>query len=73
MSDLSHLNALELRHFNESQRLNAATKLQEIVIRTHIVAMCAKEINGERAFLGLAPMSDIGAIDEAELLAELLV
>jgi hypothetical protein len=62
MADYSHLNALELRLHNETIRHGADS---------HIVAMCRKEIKGERRFLGLAESAPAVEPSDDDLLREL--
>ena len=70
--DRTHLNALEYRLFNETQRLNAATNSHEIKMRQVWVDGCKKEIAGEREFLGLNPeAADISDKELDELFDEL--
>ena len=55
MTDLTHLNALELNLSHERVRLAGAKTKGERDLRTVWVAQLEREIAGERAFLGLAP------------------
>lgn len=68
--DISHLNALEFGLHNESMRLKAAKSQGEIELRSVWVKQLEKQIEDERAMLGLAK-SEVVEISDAELLAEL--
>lgn len=68
--DLSHLNALEYGHHNESMRLAQAKSEGEIALRTVWVAQLAKQISDERNRLGLGERQEV-EMNETELLAEL--
>ena len=52
--DTTHLVALTTRLHNERRALKAATKAQEIALRTVWVSQIEREINGEERFLGMA-------------------
>lgn len=76
MTDFSHLDAIYERASHEKARLAAATKPQEIALRTVWVEAVEKERIAELKFLGLesdprlATLDDILLSDD-ELLAEL--
>lgn len=53
MTDFSHLHALETGLSHERERLEAATKPQEIALRTVWVQQYEKQIADEKALLGL--------------------
>lgn len=67
--DYSHLNAIEdRRHYNE-QRLATAKTARDRAFREHELRMIAKEIEGERKFLGLGPETAPVKMTDDELLA----
>lgn len=70
MTDLSHLDALQVRLSHERARLAAATRPREIELRTVWVAGIEREITHEMDFLsgGKAPAVDMS---DDELLAAL--
>jgi hypothetical protein len=75
-SDLSHLNALELRLSHERERLRAARTPREKAFRAQQVAGAEREIAGERKFLSargvdLSVDDDVASMSDDELLAEL--
>lgn len=70
MTDLSHLNALELNLSHERVRLSQATAAQDIALRKVWVAQLEREIADERRFLGIVSTDDADlSIDD--LFAEL--
>ena len=69
--DFSHLDALSLRLSNEQLRLGASKSDAERAARKVTVAGIEREIEGERALLGLAPTEDLTDLDEDALLSEL--
>jgi len=73
MTDFSHLDALQARLRSECARLKAATKSNEIEIRTVWVAQIEREIADEYRFLGIDPTvdADIAAMSNEELLEAL--
>ena len=73
MTDTTHLMALISNLSNERARLAAATKAQEIELRTVWVRQLEKEINGEERFLGMTE-TDFNApeMSNEDLLAELM-
>ncbi|WP_421930056.1 hypothetical protein [Nitratireductor rhodophyticola] len=71
LSDLSHLSALELRLFNEKRRLQAATRQQEIELRTIWVQQIEKEIAEERERLKITATGPAVPMTDDELLAAL--
>jgi hypothetical protein len=70
MTDLTHLDALQLGLSNERARLAQATRPQEIALRTVWVAQYEREIADEYAFLGITPACDVN-LSVDELFAEL--
>jgi len=70
MTDLSHLDALQLNLSHERARLAQATRPQEIALRTVWVAQTEREIAAEYDFLGIDPNVDCD-LSADELLAEL--
>ena len=70
MTDLSHLNALQLRLSHERDRMNSETRPRAITYRNVQISQIEKEIAGELKFLGIeeAPES---AMSDDELLAAL--
>ena len=70
MTDLTHLNALELNLSHERVRLSQATNQQDIALRKVWVAQLEREIADERKFLGIVSTDDADlSIDD--LFAEL--
>jgi hypothetical protein len=69
-TNYTHLDALNLRLSHERARLAAATSDRERAVRAAWISQTEREIAGERAFLGL--QDDLPAVDDDELLAELL-
>lgn len=75
MTDFSHLDAIYQRAFHEKAMLEAATKPNEIALRTVWVAGVEKERVAELRFLGLESDPRIVSLDDImddELLAELM-
>lgn len=70
MTDLSHLNALQVRLSHERGYLTAAKATGERQLRAVWIAQIEKEIASERVFLGISPAAEIEMSDD-ELLAEL--
>ena len=73
MTDLSHLDALQICLSHERVRLTQATRAnrqQDIALRTAWVAQYEREIAAEYAFLGIDPNVDCDLSDD-ELLSEL--
>jgi hypothetical protein len=73
MTDLSHLDALQICLSHERVRLAQATRAnrqQDIALRTVWVAQYEREIAAEYAFLGIDPNVDCDLSDD-ELFAEL--
>lgn len=71
MTDLSHLNALEIRLSHEREYLRKAKSQCEIDLRTVWIAQIEKEIADEMKFLGIDAPADCSLTDD-ELLAELM-
>jgi hypothetical protein len=73
MADTTHLVALMNGLANEKARLRAATKPQEIALRTVWVAQSQKEINAEERFLGMTVTDwNEPEMTAEELMAELM-
>lgn len=70
MTNLSHLNALELHLSHEREYLRAAKSTQETELRKVWIAQIEKEIASERKFLGLEDAATVEMTDD-ELLAQL--
>lgn len=70
MTDLSHLDALQVRLSHERCRLEVATRPQEIELRKIWVAAIEKEITQEMDFLSSGKAPDVDMSDD-ELLAAL--
>ena len=70
MTDLSHLNALNLRLSHERARL-ASAKAGEKAQRQVWIAQIEREIANERAFLGLTDASQGVEMSDDDLLAAL--
>jgi hypothetical protein len=71
MQDTSHLAALHTNLYNEKARLAAATKPQEIALRSAWVAQLEKEVASEIAFLGMSESAADFDISDNELAAAL--
>ena len=73
MTDFSHLDALQARLRSERASLKAATKSNEIEIRTVWVAQIEREIADEYRFLGIDPTvpAEFAEMSNADLLAAL--
>ena len=71
MTDLSHLNALEIRLSHERGYLAAAKSTKERAIREVWIAQIEREIVGEKKFLGLEAEAGLPEMTDDELLAEL--
>ena len=71
MTDFSHLDAIDLRLWEERARLRIATKANEIALRTVWVAQIEKERTAEVKHLGIESIESETLSDE-DLLAELL-
>lgn len=70
MTDLSHLDALQARLRRETDRLAAATTVNERNFRLQQIASCEREIANEYKFLGIEPTVECDMSDD-ELLAAL--
>lgn len=70
MTDLTHLNALEVNLSHERVRLSQATAAQDIALRKVWVAQLEREVADEYVFLGIAPTTGVD-LSVDELLAEL--
>ena len=70
MTNLSHLDALQLGLSHERERLAKAKSPQETALRTVWVAQYEREIAAEYAFLGIDPNVDCD-LSVDELLSEL--
>lgn len=70
MTDLSHLDALQVRLSHERARLAAATRPREIVIRKVWIAGIEKEIAHKMDFLSGSKAPDVDMTDD-EMLAAL--
>lgn len=71
MTDLTHLNALNLRLSHERVRLDASRTAGERASRQVWVAGIEREIAQERVFLGLGEAVATPEMTDDELLAEL--
>ena len=71
MTDLSHLDALNLRLSHEREYLRTAKSQQEKELRTVWIAQIEKEIQGEMKFLGIETTPDEILMSDDELLNEL--
>jgi hypothetical protein len=74
VTDTTHLSALRVRLSHERQRLGSATKETERALRRQWIAQIEREIEGEKAFLGITETEaapDLELTDD-ELLTELL-
>lgn len=71
MTDTSHLVALETRLAHERARQALAITPAEKEARAVLVAQIEREIEGERAYLGLAVVAYLPPMSDDELLAEL--
>ena len=67
----SHIDALEFRLSNERQRLNRATKAQEISLRTVWCKQIEKEIADEYKRQGIVP-AVVSDMSDDELLSQLM-
>lgn len=71
MTDTSHLAALETRLAHERARLALAATPREREARAVLVAQIVREIEGERAFLGLAVAARLPPMSDDDLMAAL--
>lgn len=71
MTNLSHLDALQLSLSHEKARVEAAKSDRERTWRSHNVMMIEREIAGEYKFLGIAPVTLDDILSDDDLLAEL--
>ena len=71
MTDISHLNALEIRLSHERDYLARAKTAQERELRAVWIAQVEKEIATERAFLGLPAEVSPADMSDDDLLAAL--
>ena len=70
MATQTHLDALELRLSSERIRLNSAKTEPEKALRTVWIEQIEKEIEGEKAFLGIIE-PDLSDFSDDDLLAAL--
>jgi hypothetical protein len=72
--DTAHLEALYMRLSWNAERLveaKAAGWDRNVAHRERAMAQIRKEIDGEYAFLGMLPMSELPAMSDDEILKEL--
>lgn len=70
--DTSHLIALHAGLSHERTRLISAAKPSEIALRTVWVKQYESQIEDEYVRLGMTPTSELSAISDDDLLAELM-